>query len=118
MGPGGAGKTDLAVRLMDAGAEFVADDQVLVCAEAGGLIARAPDQIAGKIELRGIGILDVPHRSEMNVDLVIDLKPRRDIERMPEPMTREIETVTVRVVELDGFEASAVAKIKLILKGL
>ena len=118
MGPSGAGKTDLAIRLIEAGGELVADDQVLVRLEKGRAVARAPDQIAGKMEVRGFGIIDMPHRAEAVIDLIIDLKPRRDIERMPDPAMREIDGAPVRAVELDGFEASAVAKVKLILKGL
>lgn len=118
MGPSGAGKTDLAIRLIDAGGELVADDQVLLRQDAGRLIAGVPDTIAGKMEIRGFGIADIGHRPEAQIDLVIDLKPRRDIERMPEPVERVIEGVPVRIVELDGFEASAIAKVKLILKGL
>lgn len=117
-GPSGAGKTDLAIRLIEAGGALVADDRVLVSAENGRLIARPPEQIAGNLEIRGFGIVNVAHREQAEIDLVIDLKPRRDIERMPDPAMRRIEGIPVRQVALDGFEASAVAKVKLILKGL
>ncbi len=118
MGPSGAGKTDLAIRLIDAGGALVADDRVLVRLEDGRAVARAPGEIAGKMEVRGFGIIDLPHEVEAAIDLIVDLKPRRDIERMPEPATRDVEGVSVPVIDLDGFEASAVAKVKLILKGL
>lgn len=117
-GGSGAGKTDLAIRLIDAGGELIADDQVLVSAQGGRVIARAPKTIAGKLEIRGVGIVDLPFRETAEVDLVIDLKPGRDIERMPEPAERMIDGVPLRLVELDGSEASAVAKVRLILKGL
>lgn len=117
-GPSGAGKSDLAIRLIEAGATLVADDQVLVRQDAGRVLASAPETIAGKLEIRGFGIVDLVHRPEARIDLVIDLKPGRDIERMPDPALRDIAGVPVRVMELDGFEASAIAKIKMILKGL
>lgn len=115
-GPSGAGKSDLAIRLIEAGGELVSDDRVLVRALHGRLAAHAPESIAGKLEVRGYGIVDVAHRREAQIDLVIDLKPRRDIERMPDPAVRVIEGIAVPVLELDGFESSAVAKIRLILK--
>ena len=118
MGPSGAGKTDLAIRLIEAGGTLVSDDRTLVRREAGRVVARAPESIAGKIELRGYGILDVAHEGQAEIDLVIDLKPGRDIERMPEPAERVIDGVPLRLVELDGSEVSAVAKVRLILKGL
>jgi HPr kinase/phosphorylase len=118
MGPSGAGKTDLAIRLIEAGGTLIADDRTLVRRKAGRVVARAPESIAGKIELRGYGILDVAHEGQAEIDLVIDLKPGRDIERMPEPAERVIDGVPLRLVELDGSEVSAVAKVRLILKGL
>lgn len=118
IGPSGAGKSDLAIRLIDAGAELVADDQVLARQVGGRMIVQAPESIAGKLEVRGFGIVDVAHRQEAVIDLVIDLKPGRDIERMPDPAVRMIAGVGIPAVELDGFEASAVAKVKLILRGL
>ncbi len=56
-GPAGAGKSDLALRLIDRGFVLVADDQVIV--EDG--CARAPEALAGLIELRGLGLLRVPY---------------------------------------------------------
>ncbi len=114
-GPSGSGKSDLAVRLIEAGGDLVADDQVFVAEEHGKLIARAPDQICGKIELRGYGIITMPYRSDAEIDLVVDLKPSRDIERMPDGKTVTLEGVAIPVLDIDGFEASAVAKIRLIL---
>jgi serine kinase of HPr protein (carbohydrate metabolism regulator) len=57
MGPSGAGKSDLALRLLDRGFTLVSDDQTLVRREGARLLASAPDTIAGKLEIRGIGIV-------------------------------------------------------------
>ena len=61
-GASGAGKSDLTLRLIDEGAQLVADDQVELTADANGrmLIAAAPEAIAGMLEVRGIGILRLP----------------------------------------------------------
>ncbi|WP_040850329.1 HPr kinase/phosphorylase, partial [Nitrospirillum viridazoti] len=58
-GASGSGKSDLALRLVDAGALLVADDQVALAADptATLLTATAPERLAGLIEVRGLGIL-------------------------------------------------------------
>src|SRR5689334_24249403 len=66
-GPSGAGKSDLALRFLALSNEdgekalLVADDQVFVGSNGSGeLVASAPPTIAGKIEVRGLGIIEVP----------------------------------------------------------
>ncbi|MGO4863291.1 HPr kinase/phosphorylase, partial [Campylobacter jejuni] len=59
-GPSGSGKSDLALRLIDRGAVLVSDDYTLLHVEGGELHATAPVTIAGRIEVRGIGIVDRP----------------------------------------------------------
>ncbi|MGE3652127.1 MAG: HPr kinase/phosphorylase, partial [Reyranellaceae bacterium] len=59
-GDSGAGKSDLALRLIDGGARLVADDRTDLMREGDLLIARAPTSIAGLIEARGLGILRLP----------------------------------------------------------
>ena len=59
-GPSGAGKSDLALRLIDRGARLVADDRVDLLVSDNGVIARAPETLAGLLEVRGLGILRVP----------------------------------------------------------
>src|ERR671921_1688971 len=59
MGPSGSGKSDLALRLLDRGFTLVSDDQTIVRREGERLIASAPPTIAGKLEIRGIGIVEM-----------------------------------------------------------
>ena len=113
-GASGAGKSDLALRLIDRGAVLVSDDQVGLAAVDGQLIADAPATIAGKMEVRGLGIVDMTHRSTMPVALLIELS--RTIERMPEPGSRTLCGIEVPVVALDPFEASAPVKAELALR--
>jgi HPr Serine kinase C-terminal domain len=56
-GPSGRGKSDLALRLIDAGARLVADDQVLLQRSGMQVLARAPAVLAGLLEIRGVGIV-------------------------------------------------------------
>lgn len=117
-GPSGAGKSDLALRLMDGGARLVADDQVLLEAQGGRLIAQPPALLAGKLEVRGIGILQTDHQASVQLRLCADLRPAAQIQRLPEPRTIEFFGVPVLLIELDPFEASAAAKLRLVARGL
>ena len=109
-GPSGSGKSDLGLRLIDRGAELVADDGTIVEAREGRLIASCGPNIAGRIEARGIGILALPHRAEITVALAIELD--RAPERLPETHSHAIEGVTIPVIALDPFEASAPFKVE------
>jgi serine kinase of HPr protein (carbohydrate metabolism regulator) len=113
-GDSGAGKSDLALRLIDRGAVLVSDDQVELSVDDERLVASAPATIAGQIEVRGLGIMAMPHRSPMPVSLLIDLAA--PVERMPEPRGRELCGVSVPVVAVDPFEASAPIKVELALR--
>src|SRR5579862_2274925 len=80
-GPSGRGKSDLALRLIDGGARLVADDQTELSRGPNGLIARCPASIAGKIEVRGVGILRVAAMPSAPIRLVVDLGLSDRVER-------------------------------------
>ena len=111
-GPSGAGKSDLALRLLDRGAELVSDDGTVVEARCGRLYGRAGPNIAGRIEVRGLGILDWPARAEAPLALVVALDaavPRMAEEALP---TRTIAGLPLPVLALAAFEASAPVKVE------
>jgi len=114
-GPSGCGKSDLALRLIDEGAKLVADDLTTLRAENGGLLALAPPRLAGKIEVRGIGIMPVPSTPRARLAVEVALAPSAEIERLPEPETSQYLGVTLPRVTLDPFTASAAAKVRLAL---
>lgn len=116
LGGPGAGKSDLALRLIDTGARLVADDRTDLRRENGRLIASAPATIAGRIEVRGLGIVSVPHVHAAEVGLAVDLVAPGAIERLPEPATRDFLGVTVKRISLAPFEASAAAKLRLAVR--
>jgi serine kinase of HPr protein (carbohydrate metabolism regulator) len=116
-GPSGSGKSDLALRLVDSGAQLVADDQVDLFADSGSLVARAPAALAGLLEVRGIGIVECPAIEAALVALVVDLVPHRAVERVPEPDYQNLVGVPVRRIALDPFEPSAAAKVRLAVRG-
>ena len=115
-GASGSGKSDLALRLIDRGAILVSDDQTLVVRTGDTLLARAPTTIAGRIEVRGIGILTVPHIDDVPVALLVSIGD--PVERMPERRVRRIAGIDVRQVAIDAFHASAPLKIELALRHL
>lgn len=112
-GPSGSGKSDLALRLIDTGAQLVADDQSGLSAENGRLFVSSPTNIAGMIEVRGLGILRLPHRDRVPLALVVDLVAAKDVERLPEPSRTAFLGIQVPRVALCAFECSTPAKVRL-----
>ncbi len=117
-GPSGSGKSDLALRLIERGGALVGDDQVWISPGTPPLVRPDP-RLAGKLEVRGIGILEVAHLSEAPLLAVIDLVAAADVPRLPEPEWTEFgAAIAVRRFALAPFEASAVEKIRLTLAAL
>ena len=114
-GAPGAGKSDLALRLIAIGADLVADDQVDLRAGSDGLLARVPDSIAGLIEVRGLGIHSLQYRSSIYLSLIVDLVASIQVERLPDPVVETIEGVAIPRLLLDPFEHSAPLKLLLAL---
>ncbi|HEX3972926.1 MAG TPA: HPr kinase/phosphatase C-terminal domain-containing protein, partial [Stellaceae bacterium] len=117
-GPSGAGKSDFALRLIDQGARLVADDQTELRREGHDIIMSAPATIAGQMEVRGLGIISLPHVAAAPLRLVVDLMSSADIERMPEPRDCGFLDRRVPAIALAPFEASAPAKLRLALRSL
>ena len=83
-GPSGAGKSTLAWLLLGRGARLVADDRVHLSACSERLVATAPAATAGKMELRGRGIVSVPYERNAVIRLVVDLVAEAELERLPD----------------------------------
>lgn len=124
-GNSGTGKSDLALRFLalpdsEAGqVSLVADDQVCLTADNGGLTASPPPNLAGLIEVRGIGIQSVPFVRSARLVVVCDLVAARQVPRMPpEPCDRTLLVgCEIPVLKLAPFEASAPLKLKLAIIG-
>ena len=84
-GESGAGKSALALALIERGARLIADDRLTLSACHGRLLATAPAATAGRIELRGRGLATVPHEQSGVIRLVADIVGEEGLERMPEP---------------------------------
>ncbi len=112
-GPSGAGKSDLALRLIDGGWRLVSDDQTELRRHGGILYAAAPAAIRGRMEVRGLGIVEMPSAERAELCLVADLVEAAAVERLPEPAFCEFLGVRLPCLALDAFAASAAAKLRL-----
>lgn len=112
LGPSGAGKSDLALRLLDRGADLISDDGTLVEAREGRLRARAHPRLAGRLEVRGLGVLPWPAVAETVLALAVALDGA--VPRMPEAVlpTRSFDGLPLPVLPLAPFEASAPVKLE------
>lgn len=122
-GEPGTGKSDLALRFVSSfsedGAALVADDQVQVWREGDGLAAGPPETLAGLLEVRGLGIIEMPHVTAAILGLIVTLSPADPIPRLPpDPLPREeVLGHSLPVLALNPFEVSAAVKLKLALAG-
>ena len=116
-GPSGSGKSDLALRLIDEGAELIADDQTVLTGTKDKLIASAPETIQGLFEVRHVGLLKLPFALLAEVRLYVELVPlNKDIERLPDNDFIELEGFRIQRLHLPSFAASTPAKIRAALK--
>jgi hypothetical protein len=114
-GASGTGKSDLALRLIDRGAMLVSDDYTELTPTAAGLIASPPATIAGKLEIRGIGLVEMPHVESARIGLYVGFGTP---ERMPHRAHRIVAGVAVPELIVSPFEASTPIKVELALAGI
>jgi serine kinase of HPr protein (carbohydrate metabolism regulator) len=116
-GPSGSGKSDLALRLLDRGFALVSDDQTIVKKSGTRLTASAPPTIRGKLEIRGVGIVDMDSIDDVPVALVVELTS--DIVRLPDDSReRPVIGIAVPLISVDAMTASAAPKVALALDRL
>lgn len=114
----GAGKSDLALRLIDSGGILVSDDQVIIINSNNRLIASPPEKLAGLLEVRGVGICTYPYLASCDVIVVLDLDNPAKPERLPDlqTQTESILAVEIACFALNPFQASAPAKVRAMLQ--
>jgi len=115
LGPSGCGKSDLALRLIDEGARLVSDDRTILFIAKGALHAKAPASIKGLLEVRGLGIIQLPVRA--TVKIVLAVKLGREGKRLPAPAIYHLPTglapaAKVPQITQDARFASTPAKIR------
>lgn len=116
-GPSGSGKSDLALRLLDRGFKLVSDDQTIVRKDGQRLLASAPPTIRGKLEVRGIGIVELESVSDVPVALLVELTS--EMQRLPDDSReRLVLGVKIPLVNIDPMTASAPSKVAMALDRL
>ena len=116
-GLSGSGKSDLALRLLDRGFALVSDDRTIVSKDDNLLIASAPEPIRGKLEIRGIGIVDMDATDDVPIAMVVELTTT--MARMPDDnRERLILGISVPLITVDAMTASAPSKIAVALDRL
>lgn len=114
LGASGEGKSDLALRLIDRGADLVADDRCDIWAEDEQLWCRPPENLEGKIEVRGIGIVERPWTAPVPLALAVRLVD--SYERMPAGQWEMVAGHALPALRLSAFEVSAPIKIMIALE--
>jgi serine kinase of HPr protein (carbohydrate metabolism regulator) len=112
-GASGSGKSDLALRLIDGGAQLVADDRVVLRRKGEGVFGSPPAPLVGLLEVRGIGIFRLGNLDEARLHLVVDLVIGAEVARMPEPRQESFFGIALPVVALAPFAPSTPAALKL-----
>jgi serine kinase of HPr protein (carbohydrate metabolism regulator) len=114
-GRSGSGKSDLALRLIDRGANLISDDYTLVRRTEGQLRASAPTTITGRMEVRGIGVISLDAVADVPVCLFVDLDS--PVERLPRlEEARVVAGVRLPTIGLAALEPSAPIKVEQALK--
>jgi HPr kinase/phosphorylase len=122
LGTPGAGKSSLALRLIDQPgyglsakimrSVLVADDQVVIGRRGKKLVATAPPALKDRLEIRGLGIVEVKSRANATLALVVNLQSHTNIERMPDAATYEILGIELPLIGLDAATNSAPARLR------
>ncbi len=117
-GPSGAGKSQLVMRLVLAARAgqipetmLIGDDRVILFERNGQLFVRPAPELAGFIEIRGLGIRRMPYIDEAPVETVIDLQAT-DATRMP---AAETTTITLEGIAVNRIPVASDADALLII---
>ena len=111
LGDSGSGKSDLALRLIDSGATLISDDISICRKNLNNIYLYCPPEIKGLLEVREIGIITVPFVERIKLRLVVNLKSINN-ERFPKDSTYKILGIKIPIINIEGKNSSAVAKIK------
>lgn len=126
LGKSGSGKSSLALSLIDSAgrgiglndltATLVADDQVSLWREdaTAQLYGKPPQTLAGKLEVRGLGIVQVEYVPWYSVNLVVEIKAQDKIERFPDFPRHCLDILgqAIPVISVSGHDATAAARVR------
>jgi HPr kinase/phosphorylase len=107
LAPPGGGKSDLLLRLLGRGWDLVADDQLVLKAVEGRLQASPAPELAGRMEVFGLGLVEGLRWRSALLRLAVRLVPREQVSRLPAPQQWEAKGVSLPLLEMNGAAASA-----------
>ena len=114
LGEPGAGKSSLALALIDRGAQLIGDDGITITTDGGRLIASAPPNIAGKLEIRNVGIVDMP---VVSAPLCLALELCEDAPRYVETtQSYELAGMAIPLLKFRGGDAVQALRAEMALK--
>ena len=109
LGPSGSGKSSLAVLLIDHyGGQLIADDRVCLTVTDTRLHAAPPDNLAGLLELRGLGIITMPHQNAV-IDLAVELVARKQVPRLAKADSFTHHGIDIPLIRLHGHDMASAA---------
>lgn len=113
IGKSGSGKSDLALRMIvEKGAKLVADDRVILTKTNNTLFGKAPENISGKLEVRGVGICDFDYMKKSKIDLCVELcDSREDVDRLPDEAFANFLGISLTKIKIYPFDCSTICKI-------
>ena len=117
-GPSGSGKSDLALRVINSGGRLISDDQTIISRQEDELFMSSPENLRDKIEVRGVGIVNMPAKNEARLALVLDMMPPEKIDRIPILQFCWYLGLQVPVLGLEPFENSAPLKVQLAINSM
>lgn len=116
-GKSGSGKSDLALRLIDRGAVLISDDSVILKHADDKISLCGPEKLAGKLEVRSLGVLDFEHVAD--VELKMEVQLDQQVDRFPMDRQQNIFLgEAISSIKLDADETSAPIKVEMALKKL
>lgn len=114
-GHSGAGKSDLTMRLIDRGAQLIADDQIIINGPVNKPILCQTAHHINAIELRGVGIISMDCVNNVALKLAVILDD--NYERSPKPFPlRDYGDYHIPTVKISAWELSAPIKVEMALK--
>lgn len=111
----GAGKSDLALRLVDRGAKLVSDDATLLRRRARHMLCLSVPGFEGLLEARGLGMVRVPHVHSAPLSVIVSLGI--PTERLPASPRRRLGRYAVPEIILDPARPAAPIHVEMALNG-
>jgi HPr kinase/phosphorylase len=112
-GKPGAGKSTLALQLIDRGAILVADDQTRLTLEEGKVMAQPPASLKGLMEVRGVGICDFPYQAKSALGLCVEIVEDENLDRLPDPIFQEYLGLKISLLRLQKSDPLGALKVEL-----